>query len=460
MPITTTPSGGAQGEYSTYTPIYAQTLSSSASSITFSNIPGTYTDLVLVSNLTGSTVIDPSIQFNGDTGANYSNTNLSGNGSSAFSNRNTSVAYVRMDESAYGSTANPTSYVTQINNYANTTTYKTILGRNNNGATGVDAIASSWRGSTGSSTQPITAITVYCRGSGNFVSGSTFTLYGIKAAAPAPKASGGDGVYTDGTYWYHVFNSSGILDVRQDLTCDYLVVAGGAGAGYLSGGGGAGGYRHFTSQSLTTKQYPVVIGAGGAKASVTRTSGANGSNTTFNSISATGGGHGSFEDGNANAGLAASAGGSGGGAPVAEPSNAYGAGNAGGYSPVEGYRGGGGTGDRAYNNGAGGGGGSSAVGGNGTTSSGGAGGAGTLNSISGVAVYYATGGGGAFNFNGASGSGLANLQSGSGGSSSSGTTAGTGNPNTGNGAGGRYNGGTASDSASGGSGVVIVRYAV
>jgi hypothetical protein len=449
MPITTTPSGGPQGEFSTYTPIYSTTFSSAASSITFSNVPTTFTDLAISIGGKFSADISAGVYVNGDTGSNYAVTRMWGNGTSGQSSSSNNSSQMSLTA---GNGSVTSVYTFSIMNYSNTTTFKTFIGRASQDQ--VSARVGIWR-----STSPVTSVTFIANG-GNFTAGTVITMYGIKAATPAPKATGGDGVYTDGTYWYHVFNSSGILDVRQDLTCDYLVVAGGAGAGYLSGGGGAGGYRHFTSQSLTTKQYPVVIGAGGAKASVTRTSGANGSNTTFNSISATGGGHGSFEDGNANAGLAASAGGSGGGAPVAEPSNAYGAGNAGGYTPVEGYRGGGGTGDRNYNNGAGGGGGSSAVGGNGTTSSGGAGGAGTLNSISGTAVYYATGGGGAFNYNGASGSGLANLQSGSGGSSSSGTTAGTGNPNTGNGAGGRYNGGTASDSASGGSGVVIVRYAV
>jgi hypothetical protein len=449
MAITTTPSGGAQGEFSTYTPIYSTTFSSAASSITFSNVPTTFTDLAVSIGGKFSADISAGVYFNGDTGSNYAVTRMWGNGSSGQSSSSNNSSQISLTA---GNGSVISAYTFSIMNYSNTTTFKPLIGRSSQDQ--VSARVGLWR-----STSPVTSVTFVANG-GNFATGTVITMYGIKAAVPAPKATGGDGVYTDGTYWYHVFNSSGILDVRQDLTCDYLVVAGGAGAGYLSGGGGAGGYRHFTSQSLTTKQYPVVVGAGGAKASVTRTSGANGSNTTFNSISATGGGHGSFEDGNANAGLAASAGGSGGGAPVAEPSNAYGAGNAGGYTPVEGYRGGGGTGDRNYNNGAGGGGGSAAVGGNGTTSSGGAGGAGTLNSISGTAVYYATGGGGAFNYNGASGSGLANLQSGSGGSSSSGTTAGTGNPNTGNGAGGRYNGGTASDSASGGSGVVIVRYAV
>lgn len=162
---------------STYTPIATTTVSgSSTTSVVFNSISG-YTDLVVISNLTGSQIIDPGIQFNGDTGTNYSNTILSGNGSTVSSNVNTSVSYVRMDEGAYLTTSNPNIYITQIMNYSNSTTYKTVLGRNNNAATGVDAIVSLWR-----NTAAITSVNVYVRGAGYFVAGSTITVYGIAAA--------------------------------------------------------------------------------------------------------------------------------------------------------------------------------------------------------------------------------------------------------------------------------------
>ena len=96
MPITTTPSGGPQGEFSTYTPIYAQTLSSATSSITFSNIPTTFTDLVLVFNGTRSAAGETNLRFNDDTASNYSRTFLYGDGTSAVSGRQSNTTSTSM----------------------------------------------------------------------------------------------------------------------------------------------------------------------------------------------------------------------------------------------------------------------------------------------------------------------------------------------------------------------------
>jgi len=232
MPITTTPSGGPQGEFSTYTPIYAQTLSGAVSSITFSNIPTTYTDLVIVStNITTSSGGGfVSLRFNDDSGSNYSNTYITGI-TSATSGRNAgSVIYIVGDTD----TTNPTSGISHIMNYSNPTTFKTAISRCGFPTASTQILGHLWR-----NTSPITSITLY--GNGNLNSGCSFTLYGIKAAAPAPKATGGDLVYTDNTYWYHVFNNSGLFDVKTPITANYLVVAGGGGGGYGYGGGGGGG---------------------------------------------------------------------------------------------------------------------------------------------------------------------------------------------------------------------------
>ena len=120
---------------------------------------------------------DAVIRFNSDSGTNYSSTFLSGTGSSALSARATNTTYAFLD--SYG-WVTPTDFnvsVTQIMNYSNSTTYKTILARGNNAAAGVDAIVSLWR-----STSAITSITILLAGSLSFASGSTFTLYGIASA--------------------------------------------------------------------------------------------------------------------------------------------------------------------------------------------------------------------------------------------------------------------------------------
>jgi hypothetical protein len=159
----------------TYEKITATTLSGS-SSYTFTTIPGTYTDLVLVlGSLTFSSGGNPQIQFNSDTSTNYSNTDLYANGTSAGSTRNTSNNYVNVGFSATnGSATEPSTIIVQVMNYANSTTYKTLLGRGNRAGGEVQTNVGLWR-----STAAITSMTVKV-GSGSLT--GTATLYGIKAA--------------------------------------------------------------------------------------------------------------------------------------------------------------------------------------------------------------------------------------------------------------------------------------
>mgnify|MGYP006273151559 CR=1 FL=1 len=159
---------------STYTPIATNTLSASASSVTFSNISQYYTDLVLVINCKISSGDAPiNMQYNNDAGSNYSFTYMYGNGSSAASGRATSQAY------AIGGYADATNFnlnIINIMNYSNSTTYKPSLSRRNTPALLTSADVSLWR-----NTAAINIIYLYPN-SGSFASGSTFTLYGITAA--------------------------------------------------------------------------------------------------------------------------------------------------------------------------------------------------------------------------------------------------------------------------------------
>lgn len=161
----------------TYSQIATQTLGSSASTVTFSSISGTYTDLVLISSAQGTVSGNAlTMQFNSDTGTNYSTTILRGNGTTASSTRQTSVTNMIINNLAELPTASFGAYITNFMNYSNSTTYKTVLSRANNASTGVDAIVGLWR-----STSAITSIVIGITG-GNIASGSTFSLYGIKAA--------------------------------------------------------------------------------------------------------------------------------------------------------------------------------------------------------------------------------------------------------------------------------------
>jgi hypothetical protein len=157
----------------TYEPIATTTLGSAQSSVTFSSISGTYTDLVLIVSGTVSTANNPSLQFNSDTGSNYSWTYLSGNGSSAASGRSSNTTSILTGGFGTSTIANA---IYQIQNYSNTTTNKTVINRHNRSDDSVTAWVGLWR-----NTAAITSL-VLGAGGGNWNTGSTFTLYGIKAA--------------------------------------------------------------------------------------------------------------------------------------------------------------------------------------------------------------------------------------------------------------------------------------
>jgi hypothetical protein len=159
---------------STYEKIASTTLGS-AGNLSFTSIPSIYTDLVLVASSPGATSIGNVIglRFNNDTGTNYSDTILYGTGTAAGSTRNTSASYI-MALYYFGLKSDQSTLIYNIMNYANTTTYKTTLIRANSGQE-PDAIVGLWR-----STSAINRIDLFVNTS-TFVSGSAFTLYGIKA---------------------------------------------------------------------------------------------------------------------------------------------------------------------------------------------------------------------------------------------------------------------------------------
>jgi hypothetical protein len=160
----------------TYDSIATTTLGSAAADVTFSSIAGTYTDLVLVCSVRTSGVAAINFQVNSDTGSNYSFRYLQGNGTAASSAGFTNTSSVQGFYTTGAPTATSTfgTYIIHFNNYSNTTTYKTFLSRESGDATTV-ATVGLWR-----STSAINAIKLY-PGGANFTSGSTFSLYGIKA---------------------------------------------------------------------------------------------------------------------------------------------------------------------------------------------------------------------------------------------------------------------------------------
>jgi len=163
----------------TYVALATNTLSSATASVTFSSISGAYTDLVLICNIGASASTSVNFGFNGDTGTNYSTTILTGNGTTAASAR-TSTASNSTDYIAFYTAGAPSgltgSMIFNVMNYANTTTNKTILARSGSDSKEIDLVVGLWR-----STAAITSIVIGMQ-TGNFITGSTFTLYGIAAA--------------------------------------------------------------------------------------------------------------------------------------------------------------------------------------------------------------------------------------------------------------------------------------
>ena len=450
-----------------YTLIQAQTLTSSAASVTFSNIPQNYTDLIV--KISGRATAGSGtsraiqLQINGDT--TYSNyrqryirTDDTGAAQSGAFLSSTGLKYYFYGLPNANVTANSfgAAELTFIN-YAGSS-YKTFSaeafaeGFHNpfTGTAGNSITAALWV-----NTSPITTLIFNPDDSSSFAAGSTFYLYGVGGA----RATGGTITY-DHNYTYHTFTSSNTFTPLEKIkNAEVLMIAGGGGGGHGSGaggaGGGGGGVTSATGQTLFAgTSYSVVVGAGGAGSA--SASGTKGVSSQFSSITeANGGGFG------AGGGYGAGGtGGSGGG-------GAYTALTGGTASPAgQGNSGGEGS-DPAANQATGGGGGG--AGRAGTNSSGyfaGGGGAGTDNYTSwhsitstGVSLsgsYYVSGGGGG----GAGTSGTAGAGGAGGGGAGTKTNAGNGvagTANTGGGGGGSgWQGGVSS--GAGGSGLVIVRY--
>jgi len=161
----------------TYTLIASNTLSSSASSVTFSSIAATYTDLIIKASARCSTTDHGvNVSFNG--AATYDRINIYGNGSSAGSDVVADLlVYGGMNNSSY--TANTFSNFEMYAPNYTSSSYKSMsidtTTENNATANNFTAMVAGLR----SVTSAITSITLTPE-TGSFVQYSTFYLYGIK----------------------------------------------------------------------------------------------------------------------------------------------------------------------------------------------------------------------------------------------------------------------------------------
>jgi hypothetical protein len=311
-----------------------------------------------------------------------------------------------------------------------------------------------------------TGITQGTSSTGNTATGGTITTV----------SSGG------ATFTAHAFTSSGTFSPNASFAIDYLVVAGGGGGGTdMGGGGGGGGYIAAQQTVLNAGTFPIVVGAGGQgapqTAANTNAPGSNGNNSTFNGLTAIGGGGGASNHANtiSNAGNGGSGGGGSGGRMS---SNSYG-GLPGTGTAGQGFNGAG-SGLTWYPGGGGGAGGAASQPGSSQAN----GGVGRENNILGTSLFWAGGGAGAgystFGGNGGLGGGGggaprqgAGTENGTGGGSAlnpgglatigtinaqTNVPGGAGGANTGGGGGGGSHYVGAAVGGNGGSGIVVIRY--
>ena len=168
----------------TYTLISSNVLSTTAASVTFSSIPATYTDLVLrcTTRIDAGATYESFLKyrFNGVGSPNYSVTELRAQGGSAGSVRTTSTANWR---GGYIPTPSVTSNTfgsaeLYVSNYAGTAQkVGNHFGVQENNSTTDASIATAAQ--LLNLTSAITSIEV-TNNDGDFVSGSSFYLYGIK----------------------------------------------------------------------------------------------------------------------------------------------------------------------------------------------------------------------------------------------------------------------------------------
>ncbi len=157
----------------TYTALATVTLGSSAASVTFSSIPATYRDLILVFNGTLTSNSGITVRNNGDSGSNYPMVIMRNDGTSgSFSGTDTGNGYYATWNAA--TSGSRIAFILQLMDYSATDKHKTALWRNQYDAFGatsrVEAFAGRW-----TNTAAVTSVACVAA----MASGTTVSLYGI-----------------------------------------------------------------------------------------------------------------------------------------------------------------------------------------------------------------------------------------------------------------------------------------
>lgn len=267
----------------TYDKLYETTLAGTTTVVTISNIPQTYTDLVLVASMRSTRTDAGSakvyIRPNGSTSGNdYQGYSMGALLNGAYVDSlvrgilgGTYTVGIMLSATALASSysgARVTFY-----NYASNmpkVIYGESGGSNNSNDGRIELGGSHW-----DQTNPITSLQIYS-GSNDLAAGTTISLYGVRGFLGTQtqglvSATGGE-MMVSGSYKYHVFKSTNYINVAKGGLVEALLVAGGGGGGSTetgqdyaaSSGGGAGG-AFTTSFVIPTGPTLIAVGAGGSR---------------------------------------------------------------------------------------------------------------------------------------------------------------------------------------------------
>lgn len=154
-------------------PLANITLGSAQATVTFSSISQSYRDLYWVIQINNSVSGSLTLRLNGDSGANYSATNLGGNGSAVSFNSNSTGTGLFVNYNSYPTGTFNFNAIINLMDYSATDKHKNGLIRANNTDNYTEIIAARW-----ANTSAVTTA-AFVSGAGNFAIGSTFALYGI-----------------------------------------------------------------------------------------------------------------------------------------------------------------------------------------------------------------------------------------------------------------------------------------
>jgi hypothetical protein len=159
----------------TYIPLANITLATATGSITFSSIPATYRDLVII--FQGSSASDTAarIRLNGDSGSTYSYQRLAGNGTSFSGVSGTNQTSARLSDLSLATSTRALQLDINILDYMATDKTKTIVNKANNSGNATELSVNRWTG-----TAAITSVQVFAASATTFSVGTTLALYGIE----------------------------------------------------------------------------------------------------------------------------------------------------------------------------------------------------------------------------------------------------------------------------------------